>query len=88
MSDMNNSKDTLDINLTINNEEYSITIEKKWTLLYVLREVLDLTGTKAGCRTGDCGSPGFLRPAGAVAQNCRETEYRYGGYPVEKSGTP
>lgn len=51
-----NFKNPLNINLSINNQDYSLTIEKKWTLLYVLREVLDLTGTKAGCRTGDCGS--------------------------------
>ena len=56
MSGMNNIKATLDIHLTINNEDYSLNIEKKWTLLYVLREILELTGTKAGCRTGDCGS--------------------------------
>ena len=56
MLNMSNIKDPLDINLTINDEVYSFTIERKWTLLYVLREVLDLTGTKAGCRTGDCGS--------------------------------
>ena len=31
-------------------------MEKNWTLLYVLREVLDLTGAKCGCNTGDCGA--------------------------------
>lgn len=56
MLNINKIIDPVYINLTINSEEYSLTIEKKWTLLYVLREVLDLTGTKAGCRTGDCGS--------------------------------
>ncbi len=56
MSNINRPENSLDINLTINNEEYSLTINQKWTLLYLLREVLDLTGTKAGCRTGDCGS--------------------------------
>jgi len=56
MSEISKIKKTLDIQLNINNEDYSLTIEKKWTLLYVLREILDLTGTKAGCKTGDCGS--------------------------------
>jgi len=56
MSDIGDITDTLDIHLNINKEDYTLTIGKKWTLLYVLREILDLTGTKAGCKTGDCGS--------------------------------
>lgn len=42
--------------LNINSKEYQISIKENWTLLYVLREVLDLTGTKCGCSTGDCGA--------------------------------
>lgn len=41
--------------LTINDEEYEILAEPKWTLLYVLREVVGITGPKPGCLTGDCG---------------------------------
>lgn len=48
--------DYISITFTVNNEEYILSIKKQWTLLYVLREILDLTGTKAGCKTGDCGS--------------------------------
>ena len=44
------------IELTINEETRSVNVEKTWTLLYVLREVLDLTGAKCGCSTGDCGA--------------------------------
>lgn len=44
------------IELTINGRVYPLQIEKSWTLLYVLREVLDLTGTKCGCGTNDCGA--------------------------------
>lgn len=41
---------------TINGVQRILAVEKNWTLLYLLREVLDLTGTKPGCNTGDCGA--------------------------------
>ena len=44
------------IELVINGEAVTVAVEKNWTLLYVLREVLDLTGAKCGCSTGDCGA--------------------------------
>ncbi len=42
--------------LNINGKDVTVEAEKNWTLLYVLREVLDLTGAKCGCNTGDCGA--------------------------------
>ena len=42
--------------LYINGKDYSLQIEKNWTLLFVLREQLGLTGAKCGCNTGDCGA--------------------------------
>ena len=45
-----------EIKLHVNGEEITVPIEKNWNLLYVLREVLDLTGAKCGCNTGDCGA--------------------------------
>lgn len=44
------------ISLNINGENIEISVEKNWTLLTVLRDVLDLTGVKCGCNTGDCGA--------------------------------
>ena len=44
------------IKLLINGKEYEVAVKKNWTLLYVLREVLDFTGAKCGCNTGDCGA--------------------------------
>ncbi|MFV0464604.1 MAG: (2Fe-2S)-binding protein [Lachnospiraceae bacterium] len=44
------------ITITVNNRDHIISVEKNWTLLYVLREVLNLTGTKCGCSTNDCGA--------------------------------
>lgn len=45
-----------EIELYINGESRLVRVEKNWNLLYVLREVLDLTGAKCGCSTGDCGA--------------------------------
>ncbi|CZR98462.1 MULTISPECIES: (2Fe-2S)-binding protein [unclassified Clostridioides] len=44
------------IELDINGTVKEVAIENKWTLLYVLREKLNLTGSKCGCSTGDCGA--------------------------------
>lgn len=44
------------IKLNVNHREYEISVNKNWTLLYVIREVLNLTGIKCGCNTGDCGA--------------------------------
>lgn len=44
------------IKLNVNGVEEEVMIEPWWTLARVLRDVLNLTGTKIGCGTGDCGS--------------------------------
>jgi len=41
-------------------------VRRKWTLLYLLREVLGLTGTKYGCGTNDCGACKVLVDGKAV----------------------
>jgi carbon-monoxide dehydrogenase small subunit len=43
------------ITLTVNGEVYQISVKPNTILLDVLRDELDLTGTKRGCDTGDCG---------------------------------
>ncbi|WKY46871.1 molybdopterin-dependent oxidoreductase [Eubacteriaceae bacterium ES3] len=42
--------------LTINGKKHQILAKPNWTLMYVIREVVGLTGTKCGCSTGDCGA--------------------------------
>lgn len=51
---MDNNISTIDLN--INSRTHTIKANSKWTLLYYLREVMELTGTKHGCGTNDCGA--------------------------------
>ena len=44
------------ITLRVNGEPRTIAAEPHHTLLEVLREELDLTGTKHGCELGECGA--------------------------------
>ena len=44
------------IHLRVNGEDYEVEVEPRRRLLDVLREDLELTGTKEGCGTGDCGA--------------------------------
>lgn len=43
------------VHLIVNGLDFWGVVEPQWTLAYVLREKLGLTGTKRGCDTGDCG---------------------------------
>jgi len=42
--------------LKVNGRVHHLLVEPRWTLLFVLRESLGITGTKAGCERGECGS--------------------------------
>ncbi len=44
------------ITLLINGRRRRIIVEPRWSLLFVLRERLGLTGTKVGCERGECGT--------------------------------
>ncbi|MFB3852551.1 MAG: (2Fe-2S)-binding protein [Vicinamibacterales bacterium] len=44
------------ITLRINGREHRLLVEPRWTLLFVIRERLQLTGTKVGCERGECGA--------------------------------
>lgn len=44
------------VSVTINGDAVEFLCEPRQTLLEVLRETLDLTGTKEGCSNGNCGA--------------------------------
>lgn len=44
------------LTLRINGRTHRLLVEPRWSLLFVLRERLGLTGTKLGCDRGECGA--------------------------------
>ncbi len=48
--------DTVTITLAVNGSKRKVMVEPRWSLLYVVRDVLGLTGTKIGCERGECGA--------------------------------
>jgi xanthine dehydrogenase YagT iron-sulfur-binding subunit len=48
------------VTLRINGRDHRLLAEPRWTLLFVLREKLGLTGSKMGCERGECGACSVL----------------------------
>jgi xanthine dehydrogenase YagT iron-sulfur-binding subunit len=44
------------IKLNVNGVDRRIAVEDRWTLVELLRDHLELTGTKIGCDRGECGA--------------------------------
>ena len=55
-----------EMQFTLNGEEVRVEVDPAWTLLHVLREVLELTGTKFGCGYGECGACTVIMDGQAV----------------------
>jgi isoquinoline 1-oxidoreductase alpha subunit len=56
--------------LKVNNKIYTIDVAPDTPLLWVLRDILDLKGTKYGCGIGNCGACTVLI-AGKPARSCQ-----------------
>jgi len=56
----------IEVNFTVNGEKIKVKTESHRNLLYVLREILNLTGTKEGCGKGECGACTVLMNGKAV----------------------
>ncbi len=54
------------LKLQVNGDDYELYVEPNRTLLDVLRDELDLTGTKVGCSEGVCGACTVLIDGKAV----------------------
>src|SRR5262249_60383950 len=48
--------EAVSVSLTINGAHHALMLDPRTTLLDLLRERLDLTGTKKGCDQGQCGA--------------------------------
>jgi xanthine dehydrogenase YagT iron-sulfur-binding subunit len=48
--------EAVSVSLTVNGARHSLMLDPRTTLLDLLREHLDLTGTKKGCDQGQCGA--------------------------------
>lgn len=44
------------IQLTVNKKQYDVDVSPEMPLLWVIRDVLELTGTKFGCGVAQCGA--------------------------------
>jgi len=71
------SEDMARVVLDINGRPHRLLVEPRWSLLFVLRERLGLTGSKVGCERGECGACTVLiddRPRYACMTLALETQ--------------
>ena len=58
--------------LNINNKQYTVEAEADMPLLWVLRDLLNLTGTKFGCGVASCGACTVMMDGNAI-NSCQRT---------------
>ncbi|RJR36036.1 MAG: (2Fe-2S)-binding protein [Desulfobacteraceae bacterium] len=44
------------VSFVLNGNRMEMEIEPEWTLLHLVREELEMTGSKSGCESGECGA--------------------------------
>jgi aerobic-type carbon monoxide dehydrogenase small subunit (CoxS/CutS family) len=60
------------LTLTVNNKKQDVDVDPEMPLLWVLRDVLGLTGTKYGCGVGQCGAC-MVHVDGQAMKSCQLT---------------
>ena len=84
------AQQTLPISLSINKQKRQLTVDTRTSLLDLLRENLDLTGSKKGCDHGQCGACTVLLD-GRRVNSCLTLAVAAQGYEIttiEGLGTP
>jgi carbon-monoxide dehydrogenase small subunit len=71
----------IDVQILVNGERRTASVEPQTTLLELLREAWNLTGTKRGCDEGDCGACTVLLDGEAV-NSCLVLAVRAHGHEV------
>ncbi len=72
---------TVPISLSINKQQRTLTVDTRTSLLDLLRENLDLTGSKKGCDHGQCGACTVLLD-GRRANSCLTLAVAAQGYEI------
>lgn len=69
------------VELQINGSKHRVEVDEEQSLLNVLRDDLDLTGTKYGCGEGQCGACTVLIE-GQPTRSCRMPAMNVGNKPI------
>ncbi|HWK45659.1 MAG TPA: (2Fe-2S)-binding protein [Stellaceae bacterium] len=69
------------INLLVNGETYQVDVPGEMPLLWVLRDVLGMTGTKFGCGIAQCGAC-TVHVGGEAVRSCQYPVSSLGNQPV------
>jgi aerobic-type carbon monoxide dehydrogenase small subunit (CoxS/CutS family) len=75
-------RETVEVQMTVNDRELSRTIDPSTTLVELLREEFDLTGTTEGCGVGVCGCC-TVHVDGDPVNSCLELAVNADGSTVE-----
>jgi len=59
----------VDINLSINGKSHAVQVQENMPLLWVIRDIVGLTGTKFGCGVSQCGACSVLID-GKLTKSC------------------
>jgi isoquinoline 1-oxidoreductase alpha subunit len=69
------------INLTVNSKKYEVDVDPSTPVLWVLRDHLNLIGTKFGCGVGACGAC-TIHLNGRALKSCQLPVSAVGGQPI------